>query len=550
MEAYYIWRRGRSRSTRFFQCHLEEYPGWEEVGWQMGRRIERPIPSPVRYHAQNMLQPNDLPFTGSTALLVSGTVVEVFRRLGVSGVDYYEAEIVRPSGEVVTGYALLNILMTVECMDREKSVFTVRDWGAYQTFDVERLQVDANRVPPDAMVFRLLEDMTIVVVHETAKRALEDAGVSGMEFVPAFCPEQDSEHGGSAMVSEKPTERKAPKRPLDLMMESMRIHAEVSEEMHEFFEAVIDGRFCEASETANKMTEEDVWNCLMKVCMHGPDLRVYSFWVARLLTREKAAYHFWAAVQFVQLLLGFDGGFYLGLFHLRRAMRLEPDLLSPKRLAFWLYGTVNEGAYPRSEAIRLGREIMQLDPDDDEVAERTAALENLEPNQSSQEETASPPPSLADRIGDLVAAQGYSPDQRRFLKALLGPEFAEAARLADAVDSESMHRALALFKDVQCDVLAYGYWVSRLLLWENARDHYEAARQLSMNAWGMPGALTAGLFHARRALELDPGNDEYRQLALDLSGKAPEGALLEGETGRWGFGAGLDALRPGGVEPG
>lgn len=358
-------------------------------------------------------------------------------------------------------------------------------------------------------------DVTIVLVHETAKRALEDARVSGMEFVLAFCPEQDSERGNSAVATEKLAERRASKRPLDLMMESIRIEFEFSEEMHEFFEAVVDGRFCVASRIADKMAEEDVWSCLMKVCAHGPDLRVYSFWVA---------------IQFVQLLPGFDGGFYLSLFHLRRAMQLEPDRPNPKRLAFWLYGTVNEGAYPCSEAIGLGREIMQLDPDDDEVAERTATLENLEPNQSSQEQKASLR-SLADRIGDLIAAQGYSPDQRCFLKALLGLEFAEAAKLGEVVYSESMHRALALFTDVQCDVLAYGYWVSRLLRRENARDHYEAARQLSTNAWGMPGALTVGVFHARRALELDPGNDEYRQLALDLSGKVPEGVFLEG--GDW-----------------
>ena len=121
----------------------------------------------------------------------------------------------------------------------------------------------------------------------------------------AIVPERVVKEGDSVKLAKRRTSR----RPLDLMMESIRIEFEFSEEMREFFEAVIDGRFCVAPGIADKMTEEDVWSCLMKVCAHGPDLRVYSFWVARLVAQEKAAYHFWAAAQFVQLLPGFDGGF-------------------------------------------------------------------------------------------------------------------------------------------------------------------------------------------------------------------------------------------------
>ncbi|MEA4882494.1 MAG: bacterial transcriptional activator domain-containing protein [Clostridia bacterium] len=538
MGVYYVWRRVTNSSTRFFQCYLEEYPEWEEVGWQMAWKIKQTIPSPVRYHAQNMVQPDDFPFTGSTAFLVSGKVVEVFKRLGVSGIDYYDAEVVRPNGEIVKGYALLNVLTTVPCMDREKSVFTVRDWGTHQTCDVERLSVDASRVPPDTLVFRLLEDVTMVVVHDSVKRALEDAGVTGIRFVPTLNPEPDSASDGvgdsspaSVALPERASRREAAKRPLDQMMESVRIMFAATEEGHEFFEAVINGRFFEAARIADTMTEEDLWGYLMKVCMHGPDLRVYSFWVARLLAEEKAAYHFWAAVQFVQLLPDFEGGFYLSIFHLRRAMELEPDRFSSMRLAFRLYGTVNEGAYPRSEALRLGREVMQLDPDDDEVVERMRSLENPQPNQRSDEDKDSLR-SLVDRITGLIAAQSYSSDQRRFLNALLSIEPAEAAKLGDAIGGEGVRNALALFASVQCDVLAYGYWVSRLLRRENAQDHYEAARQLSANTWAMTGAHTVSLFHARRALELDPENDEYRQLALSLSDKAPEGIFLGRTTGQ------------------
>lgn len=32
MNLHCIWRRARSRSTGFFQCRLEEYPRWGDVG--------------------------------------------------------------------------------------------------------------------------------------------------------------------------------------------------------------------------------------------------------------------------------------------------------------------------------------------------------------------------------------------------------------------------------------------------------------------------------------------------------------------------------------
>lgn len=63
-------------------------------------------------------------------------------------------------------------------------------------------------------------------------------------------------------------------------------------------------------------------------------------------------------------------------------------------------------------------------------------------------------------------------------------------------------------------IAVYGFLVSYLLDKENAEVHSLAAEVLSSSLCRYEGAYSIGLFHARKAVELDEENIEYKQFLL------------------------------------
>jgi hypothetical protein len=64
------------------------------------------------------------------------------------------------------------------------------------------------------------------------------------------------------------------------------------------------------------------------------------------------------------------------------------------------------------------------------------------------------------------------------------------------------------------DIALYTFVVSMLLKDEAARLHYLASVLLVMPFCFLDGAYRAGLYHARKCLELEPHNDDYKELLL------------------------------------
>ncbi|OPZ65474.1 MAG: hypothetical protein BWY85_00546 [Firmicutes bacterium ADurb.Bin506] len=431
-----------------------------------------------------MLPPDDFPFTTGWGFLVSEKVTEVLRRLGVPGIDYYRSEIICPDGEVIPGYASLNILKSVSCMNRERSVFDTRTIAeSLSYYGIHGLYVDQDRIPADALVFRLLEDRTALLVHERVKEELEATGVRGIQFVPTLNL-QPSRQTSSASSKASPRPR-SDDRPLSRAMASAGVRFDAPESGHELFEAILDARFVDAARIADSMDEEDVWAYLGRTCINGPDLRVYGFWVSRLLMEEKPAHHFWAAMGFMQPLVGFEGGLLPSLMHLRRAIDLEPNEIRNKAMAFVLYGSVSPQAFPRSEAILIGRDVVAANPGDD-LADKLRAIESGK-LWGDPEDWVTLPKEGVEQMKSVVKSQSLSPDQLRFLSDLVFGKSADSVAHAKLLDRDSLQQVFGLFSKIRGDVLAYGYWVYRLLQGETAQDRITTTRpancQRSPGAW-------------------------------------------------------------------
>jgi len=131
-----------------------------------------------------MLLPEDYPFTGSTEFLVSSRIANILKGLNVSGVDYYESEIIRPNQEVLKGFVTINITNRISCLDKEKSIFSIRHYGPAEVYKFKKISLDSSRIPEGVKLFRLEEQSTLVIAHQMIKERFEKDGITGVKFEP------------------------------------------------------------------------------------------------------------------------------------------------------------------------------------------------------------------------------------------------------------------------------------------------------------------------------------------------------------------------------
>jgi len=114
-------------------------------------------------------------------LVFSSRLRELLRELKIEKIQYFDLDIINPkTNDIYTDYKIANVLGLVDCVDKDRSELTYYDSGTIEFID--KLILDESRIPPLAKIFRLSNDVTLPIVHQSVKAAIANAGITGCVF--------------------------------------------------------------------------------------------------------------------------------------------------------------------------------------------------------------------------------------------------------------------------------------------------------------------------------------------------------------------------------
>jgi len=114
--------------------------------------------------------------------LMSERMVKVLHTAGVDNIDTYPVTLIeRMSGRRRPLFAV-NILGRVAAANMSQSEWSCDSDPPMRDVLFEKL-VLSSTVPGDFLMFRMAESLSTILVHESVKQALEQAGLTGVELV-------------------------------------------------------------------------------------------------------------------------------------------------------------------------------------------------------------------------------------------------------------------------------------------------------------------------------------------------------------------------------
>lgn len=157
----------------------------QEWWFAKGRPIREPLP-PITAIAYEDGPVEDMPWGENTLLLVSDRLRQLFEREAPGHAEFFPATILttkkRPVRELAPFWAM-NILRIIDCTHYEASEYTTReepDGSTFYSFDVH--VTDSSKIPDDVVMTRILQFPNIVLVRDSVRRAVLDAGMTGCQF--------------------------------------------------------------------------------------------------------------------------------------------------------------------------------------------------------------------------------------------------------------------------------------------------------------------------------------------------------------------------------
>jgi hypothetical protein len=154
--------------------NIRDYPELpRKVSFNLGRRIETELATPLRFAMHPEWGRDMLLFWGSRVPLIRKDLIAAMREAGVDNIDTYDAVIYNPYTKTdVDDYQAVNIIGLVSAADLIASEYT--SYGKAVNLDAvfTHIVIDDNAAS-GALMFRMQESVTTVVVHESVKRHLE-----------------------------------------------------------------------------------------------------------------------------------------------------------------------------------------------------------------------------------------------------------------------------------------------------------------------------------------------------------------------------------------
>jgi hypothetical protein len=122
-------------------------------------------------------------FWATPVPLMTKRLHQALQNAGVSNLDVYAAEIFDPTTNTTNkDYVAFNIVGKISAVDLERSIVAPSSASPMISMDLDSVTIreDASK---GALLFRLAESVNGIVVHESVKRQLEEAGIDTLTFV-------------------------------------------------------------------------------------------------------------------------------------------------------------------------------------------------------------------------------------------------------------------------------------------------------------------------------------------------------------------------------
>jgi hypothetical protein len=160
---------------------IHRIPQFDKVSWNRGARIAGAVPVPVRIYLDPEAPGILLPMYYKGVLLMSHAMLAALAAAGVSNLELFDAVLVdETAGKEYRDYKLVNIVGVISAADLSKSKHRAHGAPLFDV-DFDSLTIDPDRAR-DALMFRLAENVSGIVVHESVKAALEGAGIEHLSF--------------------------------------------------------------------------------------------------------------------------------------------------------------------------------------------------------------------------------------------------------------------------------------------------------------------------------------------------------------------------------
>lgn len=124
--------------------------------------------------------PCDLHNAGYGQLLMSPRMISTLAAAGIDNIQYFDCQVRDASSGQELPYKVANVLGVVKALDVEASDCEVDDDGFVETF--YSMKIDPTKAH-ELNLFRLFENLVMVIVSERIKNALETAGLTGIQLV-------------------------------------------------------------------------------------------------------------------------------------------------------------------------------------------------------------------------------------------------------------------------------------------------------------------------------------------------------------------------------
>lgn len=188
MSNYFVFMQDQSLVGEY--AHFNDEPdNYDFVVWTNGVPIPRGPAFKLRTSEEYSPTLSDVLLTRINLFVFSDTFRTLLEGIGVRNIEYHPVEVeFHDSGDVLETYAAANILGQISCLD--ESTGDIR--RSRQTGDIiglEEFTLEESKVIPtsemqsEALLFRLKEFPSLVLVHQRVKDAVEASEVTGFKFV-------------------------------------------------------------------------------------------------------------------------------------------------------------------------------------------------------------------------------------------------------------------------------------------------------------------------------------------------------------------------------
>ncbi|MGD8592137.1 MAG: hypothetical protein PVF82_04855 [Gammaproteobacteria bacterium] len=155
-----------------------------KIRWLSGARHPVPINTPIRIELNDEYGTEIADIFVDNVPLMSINMVEAMRNAGVDNMDVYEVQLVDEKRKLIfDNYVAVQIIGRIAAADMAASdAFDPANIG-HSIVQFRELVLDEEKIR-DALIFRLHEDPTTILIHQTVKNELEKLDLKYVSMIP------------------------------------------------------------------------------------------------------------------------------------------------------------------------------------------------------------------------------------------------------------------------------------------------------------------------------------------------------------------------------